>query len=94
MGWIERAAALSGRAWHLGCALWFQAAVSRPRSARVQVPPKTRRRFGLRTRPTYYRALRALEGAGLVRVEYRRGRPPAVTILPAPGPGDWELKSA
>src|SRR5262249_33929289 len=83
MSWVERAAGLPGRAWHLACALWFQATVTPPRSATVELAKKTRRRFGLQSRKTYYRALRSLEGAGLVRVEYRPGRPPLVTILSA-----------
>ena len=87
MGWAERATALPGRAWHLACALWFEALCSAGRSPTVQLPPRTLRRFGLGSRTTLYRALAALAAAGLVSVEARRGRTPLVTILPVPGVG-------
>src|SRR5262245_56164373 len=84
MGWAERAAALPGRAWHLACALWFEALCRPGKPPTVALPPRTLRRFGLGSRTTLYRALAALAAAGLVRVESRSGRPPLVTILPAP----------
>jgi hypothetical protein len=48
------------------------------------LPVKTRRWFGLGERKTWYRALAALAAAGLVKVRFRQGRTPAITILPAP----------
>lgn len=87
MGWAERAAALPGRAWHLACALWFDANCSRGKPATVQPTRRTLLRFGLSSRPTLYRALDVLEGAGLIRVETRDGRRPLVTILPVPKGG-------
>jgi hypothetical protein len=84
MPWIERAAALPGRAWHLGCALWFEATCSQTGSAATRMPANTRRRFGLTNRHTFSHALRSLVAAGLVRVRVRPGRSPVITILPAP----------
>jgi hypothetical protein len=67
----------------VGFALWFVANRSQDKSATVGLTLKTMRRFGL-TRQAVYRALAALEGAGLARVERRSGRRLSVTILPAP----------
>lgn len=85
MEWIERATPLRGRAWHLACALWFDALCARgkTKSAVVQPSRRTLRRFGICAASTYYRALDALEIAGLVHVEKRPGRRPLVTILSA-----------
>jgi hypothetical protein len=83
MSWAERAAVLPGRAWQLACALWFEATCGK-RRATVSVSTKTRKRFGLQRRQTFYRALAALERAGLVSVDRRRGRAPLVTILDIP----------
>jgi hypothetical protein len=83
MSWVERAAVLPGRAWHLACALWFEASCARGKSASVRLPAKTRRRFGLADRYTFYRALRTLEVEGLVRVRTWPGQSPLITLLPA-----------
>jgi hypothetical protein len=83
MAWVERAAALPGRAWHLACALWFEAACNKGRAA-VSLSMKTRRRFNLLSRPTFSRALAALQSANLIRVETRRGRRPTIIILHPP----------
>jgi hypothetical protein len=83
MSWIERAATLPGRAWHLACALWFEALCSRRKSPDVRLPAKTRRRFGL-SRWSYPRALHALQAAGLIRVGHRTGRAAVITLLPVP----------
>ena len=82
MAWIERSASLPGRAWHLACALWFEAVCTRGKPAIVKPTRRTLQRFGLSSDSTYYRALKALELAGLIRVEPREGRRPLVTILP------------
>lgn len=87
MTWVERAANLPGKAWNLACALWFEALCSPGKSPTVQPAPATLARFGVGTKTTFYRALRALSDAGLVRVDYRLGRPSLVTILPVPSTG-------
>ena len=83
MRWIEQAALLPGHAWHLACALWFEALCEKEKPATVQPTRRTLRRFGLSSEKTFYRALNALERAGLVRVEAQRGKRPLITILPA-----------
>jgi hypothetical protein len=85
MTWIEKAAPLPGRSWHLACALWFDALCrkGKMKPAIVSLTRKTLHRFGLTERRAIYRALDALEHAGLLRVEARGGRRPRVTILPA-----------
>jgi hypothetical protein len=82
MSWVEAAAVLPGRAWHLACALWFEAACRK--CAAVSLPANTRRRFGLAHRRTFYRALDALAEAGLIAVDRRTGKNPVVTILDTP----------
>jgi hypothetical protein len=83
ISWVERAARLPGKAWHVASALWFVGVRSRTKSATVQLTLKTLRRFSL-DRKTVYRALQPLERAGLVRVERHPGKRLVVTILPAP----------
>jgi hypothetical protein len=80
MSWIERAAPLPGRAWHLGTALFFEACCSR--QATVRLPANTLRRFGLGSRNAVRRALEALRKAKLIRIAIRPGKRPLVTILP------------
>lgn len=88
MNWLERAAALPGKAFHLGVALWFAAVRSRGKSPAVPLTEALARRFGCGARTTRSRALAALASAGLVSVEVRTGRAPVVTILPAPNNGE------
>jgi hypothetical protein len=83
LGWLSRAAALPGRALHVGNALWFEALCHKAKSAAVRLPMKTRRRFGLAHARTYRRALQTLVAAGLVKAQGRPGRSPVITILPA-----------
>src|SRR6516225_11369747 len=56
--WLERAAALPGRAFHLACAVWFEAVCNKTQHS-VPIPANTRRLFGLASRHTFYRALQA-----------------------------------
>jgi hypothetical protein len=83
MGWVERACALPGRAWHLACALWFEATCE-GKVAEVQLSFSARRRFGLHNRMTFYKAIRTLEGAKLIRVKVTSGQRHWFTILPVP----------
>lgn len=81
LAWLSRAAELSGKALHLGIALWFAAIRSRGKNPAVVLSEALAERFGLRSRTTRARALAVLSGAGLVTVENRTGRAPLVTIL-------------
>lgn len=83
-GWLTRAAGLPGKALQLGVAVWFAAVRSKTKNPAVTLTAALNARFGLSARPTRARALKALAAAGLVAVEDRTGRPPVVTILPAP----------
>ena len=66
-------------------ALWFAAVRRLTVSATVCLTAATCQSFGLAARNTRDRALEALAGAGLVRVETRTGRPTVITIV-AGGP--------
>jgi hypothetical protein len=85
MSWLRVAAALPGKAFHLAVALWFEAGRRRGKSPTAHLSAATYRSFGLASRNTRDRALEALAGAGLVRVETRTGRPVLITIV-ASGP--------
>jgi hypothetical protein len=78
--WLSRAAQAQerGKALHVGNALWFLAGVKRKRTVTLSSRPL--RELGVK-RHAVYRALRALEKAGLVSVERHPGRQPVVTIL-------------
>ncbi|MDY3563490.1 hypothetical protein R5W23_005101 [Gemmata sp. JC673] len=76
--WIEAAARLPGQALAVGLVAWYEAGCRKCAAvplnlSRLVVP-----------RRTAHRGLCALERAGLVSVDRRKGRPPVVTLLPAP----------
>ena len=75
--WITAAAALPGRAVVVGLALRFKSGISKRRQ--VKVTRALLGKFGL-DRHTGRRALKALEGAGLVTVDRGPGRSPIATI--------------
>ncbi len=77
--WIQRAGALRGKALATGVAIWYRSGLEK--SPRVRLPASILREFGV-GRYSGYRALRALESAGLVKVERHRGRCPVVEIIP------------
>lgn len=85
--WLCRAARLPGKALAVSLALWSQAGVERDRC--VKLTTRLRSRFGV-GRQASYRALRALEAAGLVSVERHAGRSPTVCLLRAGAEGTVE----
>ena len=78
--WLSPAACLPGKALAVGLALWFEAGRKRTRQVRLTGP--ILRRFSVERRAAY-RALGALERAGLVSVKRQVGKNPALEIL------DW-----
>jgi hypothetical protein len=86
LDWVTLATTLPGRTWVVASVLWFVAIRERRKCATVNLTLKTLRRFNI-NRKSLYRALKALEGAGLVCVGRQAGRRLSVTILPAPR---WE----
>ena len=81
LDWLQRAARLSGKALHVGNALWFRSGIERSRT--VKLTNVLLQQFGV-DRHAKARALRQLEAAGLVAVSRKPGRSPMVTILEAP----------
>jgi hypothetical protein len=79
--WITTAARLPGKALHVAIAMWFQAGLNDNRT--VKLSPKILRDLGIERR-TGYRALKALEGAGLISIERQVGSAPQVTLLDHP----------
>lgn len=81
MTWLQRAMGLPGRALHVGLAIWFQAGMKRRPDVKLSLS-------GLQAvgvqRSTASRALKSLEGAGLVSVVRAPGKKPVVTLLNAP----------
>ncbi len=75
--WLARAAALPGKALHVGLAVWQRAGIERTGTVRISM---TRLRpMGL-SRSSACRGLTALERAELVTVERHKGRAPIVTL--------------
>ncbi len=84
MNWLNAAARLPGKALHMGIAVWHLSGLNR--SARtVTLTTTVLREMGIR-RTTGYRALAALEQAGLVSVVRQPGRAPVVTLREAAEP--------
>lgn len=77
--WLQRAAALPGKALHLGIVLWFLAGVTKRQSG-MSLEPSRLREFAV-SRHAAYRALGSLEAAQLVRVTRHRGRAARVDLI-------------
>ena len=75
--WLSRAARAHPRG--LEMLLLTKRAVDMAREQPVTVPDELCAEFGV-TRQTRYRALRALEAAGLIRVEWHNGRLPRIRL--------------
>ena len=78
--WLCKATPLPGKTLAIAIALWHLSGMA-GRDSAVKLRQKTLRELGIK-RTTGYRALKALESAGLVRVTRTSGRLPLVTILP------------
>jgi len=78
LNWLGTAAKQSGKALHVGIALWFLSGLKRSRE--IALSQSTLSLFGV-TRHSGYRGLTELENAGLVSVDRHPGRNPVVTIL-------------
>jgi hypothetical protein len=79
--WIVVAAALPGNALLVGLCLWRLAGAMKCKT--ISLGNADLRPFGI-DRASKSRALRALEGAGLIEVARERGRFPKVTLREAP----------
>jgi hypothetical protein len=77
LAWLSRASRLPGKALAVALAIWYVAGLER--SGTVRLTTSTLREFNV-GRKAAYRGLAALERAGLVQVERKRGRCPGVTI--------------
>ncbi|MCP5278903.1 MAG: hypothetical protein H6935_11155 [Thiobacillus sp.] len=75
--WIERAAALPGKALHVALAIWYQ--VGLERQSTITLGQKRLKRFAV-SRDAKYDALRRLEQNGLVSVEQLPGKSPKITV--------------
>ena len=81
LGWFQRACQLPGKAPVLASVLWY---LHRLKKSKPFALAQARLDgFGI-TRQAKYRALEALEAAGLVSVERRPKKSPIVTILDRP----------
>ena len=78
LNWIERAAALPGKALHVALALWFQMGLEG--ATTVKLGQKRVARFAV-SRDAKYDALRRLAEAGLIEVEQRPGQSVQVTLV-------------
>lgn len=76
--WLAMAAQQSGKAFHIGVEIWFQAGIER--KATVKLSYEVLRKWGVK-RNAVYRALNTLEKVNLISVKRHRGRSPVVTIL-------------
>lgn len=81
LSWMSRACQLPGHALHVALCLWYLCGLTRSRT--VTLGNRVLRDFHV-DRHAKYRALGALERAGLVRVTQARGALPRVEILDSP----------
>ena len=79
--WLQRAARLPGKSFHVGIALWQRAGMEK--SDTVKLSNGILEDWGT-DRYAKARGLKDLEEAGLVSVKRHHGRSPIVTILDVP----------
>jgi len=79
LAWLSRACALPGHTVSVALAVWFLAGL-RDRKTNLKLTTATVERFNI-DRSLKTRALKALEGAGLIKVERNGRKNPIVTIL-------------
>jgi DNA-binding transcriptional ArsR family regulator len=81
MSWLGRACGLSSqKVLAVALAIWFVSGLRKSREG-LLLTRRILHRFCVTERSTKYRALKALEKAGLIRVERRPRRNPFITIL-------------
>ncbi len=76
--WISRAAKLPGKALHIALAIQYALGIH---GEPIVVSTNLAAKFGVGRRQTVFKSLRALEAAGLVRVDRGPGRCPRVFVL-------------
>jgi hypothetical protein len=83
LSWLGQACRLTGeKALATALAIWFLVGL-RQRKHDLSLSTACLELFGVLNRSAKYRAITALEKAGLIRVERKRGKNPLVTILDA-----------
>jgi len=78
--WLSKAAHLPRAALVVALAIWFLRGLTKAGKGGIKLRPSLLNELGL-DRKAGYRGLKALETAGLVSVERRRGASPKVTVL-------------
>lgn len=78
LDWLARAGCLPGKALHVAIAIWFLAGVTKTATVRLQRTLLDD--LGI-SRKSGYRAICAMENAGLIEVIRGCGRRPFITIL-------------
>jgi hypothetical protein len=78
LDWVIRACRLTGKTAQVAFVLWYLRGLHK--SNHFALRPSVVRAFGI-SRPALYRALTALEAAGLLRVVRHPGRAATVTII-------------
>ncbi len=78
LDWVTCANKLPGKAGPVGFALWFLAGIKKSRTFKLTGEVE---RIAACNRRTLYPALKALEKAGLIEVQPKRGARPTVVIL-------------
>ncbi len=78
LDWVTCANTLPGKAGNVGIALWFLAGIKKSRT--IKLTGEVEKIAGCH-RQTLYPALKALQKAGLIEVQPKRGARPTVVIL-------------
>lgn len=88
MAWLCAASRASGQGsgFNVGIAIWYLSGLNK-QAGTIKLSGSVLREMGIE-RHAGYRGVRALEAAGLVRVEHRPGKVPLVTILDVDRPGE------
>jgi len=81
LGWLRAAAKQPGKAMSVGMYIWYLAGLTKRN--RFALPTSKLKLFGV-DRSAQYRALNALESAGLILVERQRGRHAVITLQNSP----------
>lgn len=80
LAWFSKACLLHRTALATALALWYLSGLNKGKKDNLKVTSATLRRFRVSNRAAKYRALEALEKAGLIQVKREPGKNPLVTI--------------
>jgi hypothetical protein len=85
LSWLSRACEIGGgKTLATALAIWWVSGLRNSSKTNLRITTETLKQFAVTERNAKYRALQALENAGLIKVVREKGKNPFVTIIDVP----------